>query len=282
MTNVGQLKLSQTIERITEAICIEKELNPQINFTYPCSICNKKVLNNQPAIVCDTCEKYCHIKCDGTSREKYEYYQTTNNDSTVKWHCLYCTMKFHHDTIPFTLTDTFELEKINQSDNMKFCQYLPTLNSVNLTHELPDFPNQDEDDELPNHLNSKYYSVYEFQKLKVQNNFNIFHSNVNGLELKHGTLNSFLSGVTSAIDVVAITETSEDSTNSFTSNVSIDGYKPYFTATNSSKGGTAIYVKEIFDVFERMDLKSQTDDYESLWVEIKNKRSKNIVCARLD
>ena len=156
MTNVVELKLSQTIERITEAIYIDKELNSQINFAYPCSICNKKVLNNQAAIACDTCEKYCHIKCDGTSKKEYEYYQTTNDDPTVKWHCLYCTMKFHHNTIPFTLTDTFELDKINKSDNMKFCEYLPALNSVNITSELPNFPNLDEDENhgLPNLLNT--------------------------------------------------------------------------------------------------------------------------------
>ena len=56
-----------------------------------------------------------------------------------------------------------------------------------------------------------------------------------------------------------------------------DGYKLYNTPTNSSKGGTALYINSDFDSFERTELKAQTDLYESVWAEIKNKNSKNIV-----
>ena len=38
-----------------------------------------------------------------------------------------------------------------------------------------------------------------------------------------------------------------------------------------------LYVKECYDVFERGDLKTQTDCFESVLVEIKNKRNKNIL-----
>ena len=47
----------------------------------------------------------------------------------------------------------------------------------------------------------------------------------------------------------------------------------------SRKGGTALYVKESYDVFERSDLKIQNNCFESLWFEIKNKRNKNILCG---
>ena len=45
----------------------------------------------------------------------------------------------------------------------------------------------------------------------------------------------------------------------------------------SSKGGTAIYVNKKFNIIERKNLNAQIEDYESVWVEIKNKFSKNIV-----
>ena len=45
------------------------------------------------------------------------------------------------------------------------------------------------------------------------------------------------------------------------------------------KGGTAIYVNRDYDSFERSELKVQTDLFESVWVEIKNKSSKNIICG---
>ena len=44
----------------------------------------------------------------------------------------------------------------------------------------------------------------------------------------------------------------------------------------SSKGGTAIYVNKYFDSIVRSDL-----ECESTWIEIKNKRSKNIVIASI-
>ena len=63
----------------------------------------------------------------------------------------------------------------------------------------------------------------------------------------------------------------------FITNITIDGYATYYTPSNSNKGGTALYVNEKFNFIERKDLSAQNDDYESVWVEIKNKLSKNIV-----
>ena len=40
-----------------------------------------------------------------------------------------------------------------------------------------------------------------------------------------------------------------------------------------------MYVNENFDILPRTDLEAQTDLYQSTWVEIKNKNSKNIVCG---
>ena len=81
------------------------------------------------------------------------------------------------------------------------------------------------------------------------------------------------------MDVVAITETSENKDHSFLKNVTLDGYKLYHTASSSLKGGTALYINEDFDCLERTDISAQTNLYESTWVEIKNKNSKNIVCG---
>ena len=78
---------------------------------------------------------------------------------------------------------------------------------------------------------------------------------------------------------MSITETSHKKNELSTTNVSIQGYTEFFTPSNSRKGGTALYVKESYDVFERSDLKTQNDCFECVWVEIKNKRNKNILCG---
>ena len=119
-------------------------------------------------------------------------------------------------------------------------------------------------------------SVNKVQTLKNKNNLNIFHSNVNGLESKFDNLYEFISGTSSEFDIIASTETSQIN-DFFTSNVSLEGYHEFYTPSNSSKGGTALYVKECYDVFEHSDLKTQNDCFESVLVEIKNKRNKNIL-----
>ena len=276
-----EIKLKNTIERIAGSILAGKMLNPQNNLSWPCSICNKNCLKNQKAIQCDMCDKWCHIGCDGTSDDKYKFYQTTNDNPEIKWFCLYCTIKSNHQKFPFTLCDTSDLLNINVSDTMEFCKNLPSLEIIHETSSFYKYSLPDVDElDVPTLLTSKYHSVNEFQKLKIEKNFNIFHSNVNGLESKLDTLQTFLSTAKSAMDVIAITETSEHSTQSFISNINIDDYTPAFsTPSLSQKGGTALYIKKAYNAFERNDLKVQHADFEGVWVEIKNDSDKNIVCG---
>ena len=104
-------------------------------------------------------------------------------DDFVQWNCLYCTIKSNHQNIPFTLSENSEIDKINNSNTMKFSEFFPTFEIISETNKFSIFLSSDVDNELPSLLNSKYHSVYDFQKLKIQKNFNIFHSNVNGVSI---------------------------------------------------------------------------------------------------
>ena len=59
----------------------------------------------------------------------------------------------------------------------------------------------------------------------------------------------------------------------------IEGYGKYHTASISSKEVIAIYVKNNVDTIERCDLNISNVEFETTWIEIKNKNSKNIVCG---
>ena len=238
--DVTKIKYEQVTERIISAICQDQELNVYNNFHSPCSICNKNVLSNQKAVYCDSCNKWCHIKCDGTTLETYQYLMST--DDTITWDCLVCKMKFHHQNFPFITCDLSEIIKINNSDSMRFCDFLPSLETISLSNEFLNISLNDVDHNLPILTNCKYYNVNAFQSLQIQKNLNVFHSNVNGLESKLEVLHDFLAGSTSALDVIAITETSEQNDISFTSNVNLDGYKLFHTPSNTRKGGTALYI----------------------------------------
>ena len=138
------------------------------------------------------------------------------------------------------------------------------------------------DENILNLTNCKYHTINEFHKSINKNNFNIFHNNVNGLETKFNDLHQLLSRTSADFDIIAITETSQKVINEeFFSNISLDGYKNFSTPTNSSKGGTTIYTKNMFDVTERLDLNICHDLFESIWIEIKNKNSKNVICGSI-
>ena len=90
-----------------------------------------------------------------------------------------------------------------------------------------------------------------------------------------------MSRASTKLDIVAITETSEREDIGFLNNVKIEGYGKYHTASKSSKGGTAIYVKNKFDTIECCDLNISNVEFETTWIEIKNKNSKNLVCGSI-
>ena len=135
--------------------------------------------------------------------------------------------------------------------------------------------------EIPSKSYSKYYSIKDFKTLNISKSFNIFHSNINGLESKLDNLCEFLSWTSNKIDILTFTETSEKEAIGFISNVEIDGYQKFHTPSKSSKGGTAIYVNKYFDSMERSNLNINSLEYESSWIELKNTRSKNIVIASI-
>ena len=87
-----------------------------------------------------------------------------------------------------------------------------------------------------------------------------------------------MSGSPKDFDIVNLTETSQFE-DFFKTNVNIEGYDPFYSPSNTSKGGTGIYVKSIYNTVERTDLKITHDNFESTWIEIKNTKSKNIVCG---
>ena len=89
-----------------------------------------------------------------------------NNELT--WHSLVCKIRFQHENIPFTLFNDTELENINNSESMKFCNELPKFEIISEVSKFSELDNNDIDHNLLNQISNKYYSVGELQK-KCQN-----------------------------------------------------------------------------------------------------------------
>ena len=68
--------------------------NPGPN-PFPCTSCGKAVTNNDKAIMCDSCENWCHISCDRISETEYRSFQT---NSALTWQCLNCRVPLFSDS----------------------------------------------------------------------------------------------------------------------------------------------------------------------------------------
>ena len=189
-------------------------------------------------------------------------------------------MTYGDFTFPYNSCHTNEINSINSSDrffdNINFDEQSNILNKENLSPNLRD---DDLDINLSNIEECKYYSVDDLKKIKLVNNINIFHNNVNGLETKFDLIHNFLANSSSEIDIITITETSHNDHDKFKTNIKIKDYDLFSTPTKSSKGGTAIFSKQKFDTTERLDLKIQHEHFEATWIELKNKKGKNVICG---
>ena len=268
--------MDTTIAMVISAIKNDIVIKPfYANFKNPCNICGKSVQVNQKALQCTICDRWSHKKCKDLPVEVF-------NQIILKtcepWNCLLCKINSNNDNFPFTLCNGIELTNINDSDSMRSYSLLPNQDK-HLLSKFCEIIAEDNNYELPRKSNSNYYSITEMQKLKMSKNFNIFHTNINGLENKFDLLYEFLSNSDSDFDIIGITETSQKSNEIFTSNVSISSYNMYLTSSLSSKGGTSIYVKDNLHNFERNDLKIQHSEFEAVWIEIINKVGKNKICG---
>ena len=104
--------------------------------------------------------------------------------------------------------------------------------------------------------------------------FSLFHANTRSLSKNFGQLSAVLSALGISFDLLGITETKQQIGREFISNVNIDNYLMYTQPSKSSAGGVAIYMNKKFDNVKRDDPSILCDDFESVWVEIKNKKGK--------
>ena len=79
-------------------------------------------------------------------------------------------------------------------------------------------------------------------------------------------------------DIIGITETKQQVDKNFLVNVDLEGYTLHTQPSKRSCGGCAIYVNSHLDHIIRDDLSTLDDNYETLWVEIKNYKSTNFLC----
>ena len=136
-----------------------------------------------------------------------------------------------------------------------------------------------------NVVNSKYYNIDQIQTLKFPNkqkSLALFHINACSLNKNFDDLDHLLKCTNKVFSIIAVTETRITKQTSLTTNINLRNYAIEFTPTESTAGGTLLYIASHLSYKPRPDLNVyKANQLESTFVEIINPKKGNIVIGCL-
>ena len=147
---------------------------------------------------------------------------------------------------------------------------------------IPYLDNFDIDNNTPNPINSKYYYFHDFEKMTLSSNksyFFLFHVNLNSLDAHLDDLHATLDLLGFPFQVIGVSETRENVLRGFKMNNALHGYNLHSQPSSSAAGGVALYTSKSLNAVKRTDLSVTDEEFETVWVEMKNIKSKNILCC---
>ena len=125
-----------------------------------------------------------------------------------------------------------------------------------------------------NVVNSKYYDIDQISTLKFPNkqkSLALFHVNACSLNKNFDDLDHLLKCTNKVFDIIAVTETRIIKQTSLTTNINLINYAIEFIPTESSAGGTILYIARHLPYKPRPDLSVyKANQLESTFVEIIN------------
>lgn len=255
-------------------------------FCNNCPICIKPIRSNSRAIECDYCLKWCHFKCSLLSSKEFNSISVNEN----LWLCQPC----RQDVFPYYNLDNHELLqlcfnsntacKCSRSMDINRLADLPQFDFVSSISNLPSLNDFDPDNNIPNNVNFKYYTPHEFHACDAFRNissrsFSFLHCNIRSLNANYDKLSNLLSNLDHPFKLIGLSETWFNTQRDPLINTSLPGFRFLSQPTQFEKGGVGFYVAEDLNFVHRSDISTATNEEESLWIEIKTKNCKNIVCG---
>ena len=234
---------------------------------YPCRICQKKVINCK-AICCDCCDSWVHFKCSNLNNLEYDRLDQCSD----LWFCAVCLS----ESLPFS-------PDINMPDVLTKSPFTELFSQLNQRFESIQEPEDDDEvDELNVLTKCSYMDIAELNKRcsgsKI--NFSLFHLNIASLSLNFENLISALYSLDHKFDVIGVSETRIQKSVGCSSNINIDNYSFEETPTESSAGGTGLYVSNSLVYKRRPDLELyKKNQLESTFIEIICDGSSNIIVS---
>ena len=128
---------------------------------------------------------------------------------------------------------------------------------------------------------SKYYDIDEMRNIEIPHknkSLSLFHLNACSLNKNFDDLQHLLSCKRKTFDIIAISETRIIKTTSLLNNLNLNNYSFEFTPTETSAGGTLLYIANHLSYKCRNDLNIyKKNELESTFIEIVNPKKSNIV-----
>ena len=271
---IDKIKLAiAKLKTINEEYCPQKRKFAKD----PCSICEKNCNANQDAIYCTACSHWVHRKCNGTTKTEYD--KLSKEPDGDPFHCMLCIMEENSQIYPYFFLDKSEMLDLNGIDLPSQLNFLESYEIKSKLTNMPNLHDFDMDDNLNHKVNSKYYDIIDFPQIKNNSHaFSMFHLNKRSLSAHLEELQLLLNALKINFDVIGISEAKEQS-GGFLKNVDLHGHTIHSQHSNSEAGGVALYVKSNLDYIIRDDLNVLENEFETVWVEIKNKKSQNVLCC---
>ena len=194
----------------------------------------------------------------------------------VPWFCTNCTIAYHESSIPFgkieneTLLNLFEFDKPSVVDS------LPSFEITSHPTNLPNLQDYDINEQLPSNIDSSYHTIQDSSSSDTSpTDLSFLHTNIRSLFCHFDELHSLLVNLNIGFDVVAVSETWDSFESPLSTNVNIPGYTFLSTKSKSQNHGVGLYIKTCLGPIPRPELDSNSDDYETVWVEIDNSKDKS-------
>ena len=128
---------------------------------------------------------------------------------------------------------------------------------------------------------SKYYDIEEMHNIEIPHNnksLSLFHINACSLNKNFDDLQHLLSCTKKNFDIIAISETRITKQVSLLNNLNLNNYSFEFTPTETSAGGTLLYIANHLSYKCRNDLNIyKKNELESTFIEIVNPKKSNII-----
>ena len=251
-----------------------------------CKICTRKIAKHQLPLICSTCNRKVHTKCNKFDKKNYDYFK--ENES--QFNCLDCLS----DNLPFLKLNDKQFHLIRQGINypdeadidlldLSHTQ-MQILQQINAALERGIGESSNDDDSEPP-IDCKYYSIDQFNSKKFNDtkHFAILHLNIHSLTAHISELRIILQLLNLPFNFICITETKIIKDIEPKIDISLSGYQdPVGTPTEATKGGVLIYAKKGIDFKPRKDLCIyQPKELESFFIETTNTSGKNAIIGTI-